>query len=127
MLRSILAIIAGYATFAIPIMILFLVWFGVPDPNNLPTPSMAFMLFSIVFGFAFAIAGGYVAALIAQRLEMKHAYFLSGVMVVLAVISMFTAAGKEPFWYQLANLIVGVAGVLLGGSIRAGQAAKTVA
>ena len=126
MLRSILAIIVGYLTFAIPIRILFLIWFGMPDSDNMPTPSMGFMPFSIVFGFIFTIAAGYVTALIATRLEIKHVYFLAGVLILLAIVNMITAAGNEPFWYQIVNLITGVAGVLLGGSIRAGQTAKAV-
>ena len=126
MLRSILAIIVGYLTFAIPIRILFLIWFGMPDPNNMPTASMGFMLFSIVFGFVFTIAAGYVAALIANRLEIKHATILAGVLILLAIVNMITAAGNEPFWYQIVNLIIGVTGVLLGGTIRAGQTAKAV-
>lgn len=123
-LRSFIAIVVGYLTIAIPIMILFLIWFGFPDPENLPTPSMGFMLGSIVFGFVFTIAGGYMAALIANRLEMKHAYGLAGVVVLLSIWSMIAGVGNEPFWLQLVNLIVGIAGVLLGGAIRTGQAAK---
>ncbi len=127
MVRSFLAIIIGYLTFAIPIMILFLIWFGMPDPDNLPTPSMGFMLFSIAFGFVFTTAAGYVAALIAKQSEMKHAYILAGVLILFAIANMIWAAGNEPFWYQLTNLVTGVVGVLLGGSIRAGKAAKAIA
>ena len=127
MLRSILAVVVGYLIMYIPISILFLAWFGGYDPQNSPTPTMGFMLFSLVFGFVFAGAGGYVCALIAKRSEMNHAMALAGLVVVMAIISMIGAAGREPLWYQLAGLVIGIGGVLIGGLVRAGQVGKSSA
>ena len=127
MLRSILAVIVGYLVLAIPVFILFFAWFGGYNPQNLPEPGMGFMLFSLVFGFVFAGGGGYVCALIARRSEMNHAVALAALIVAMSIISIISAAGNEPLWYQLATLVIAVMAVLIGGFVRAGQVAKASA
>jgi hypothetical protein len=116
--RSILAVIAGYLIIAVAVMALFAISFPDADPANIPAPSMGFMLFSIVYGFVFAVLGGYVTALLAKRAEMKHTLALGALGVVLGIISMVTAAGREPLWYQITNMVVIAAAVLLGGYFR---------
>lgn len=118
MARSILSVIAGYLVMAIAIMILFAVWFG---GDLEATPTTAFLLFSLVYGFAAATAGGYVTALIAGRAEINHAAALAALAVVMGIVSVITAAGREPVWFQIANMVVVVAAILLGGSLRARQ------
>jgi len=120
MLRSIGAIAAGYLLIAAAIIILFAVTF--PDP--LATPSRGFMLFSLAYGFVFGILGGYVCGLIAQRAEVKHAAVIAGIGILLSILSMALAAGKEPLWYQWANMLVLSLAVLLGGWLRTRQRAK---
>ena len=120
MLRSIGAIAAGYLLIAAAIIILFAVTF--PDP--LATPGQGFMLFSLAYGFVFGILGGYVCGLIAQRSEIKHAVVIAGIGILLSIFSMVLAAGKEPMWYQLANMVLLTVAVLLGGWLCARQRAK---
>lgn len=121
MLRSIGAVAAGYLLIAAAIIILFAVSF--PDP--LATPSQGFMLFSLAYGFVFGILGGYVCGVIAQRSEIKHAAVIAGIGILVGILLMAFASGKEPMWYQLANMVILTAAVLLGGWLRARQRAKS--
>jgi peptidoglycan/LPS O-acetylase OafA/YrhL len=120
MVRSVLAIVAGYLVMAIAITVLFAVSF--PDP--VVNPSNAFMLFSLAYGFLFATLGGYTTAWIARRAEMSHATALAAFAAILGIISMIATTDSEPLWFELASLIVVVVAVLLGGSMRARQVAE---
>lgn len=114
MIRSISAVIAGYLVIAIAIVGLFAVWFG--PVSGVPTKG--FLIYSLVYGFFAAITGGYVTALVAGRAELKHAVGLAVLVAIAAVISAVMYAGREPLWYQFANLVVVTDGVLLGGFVR---------
>lgn len=123
MRRSILAVIGGYVVMSIGIMALFMVAF--PNPTLAATPSMNFMLFSLAYGFVFAVIGGYVTAWIAKRAEMKHTLALIGLGIVMGIVSVVMAAVKQPKWYQSGNFVVMIAGNLLGGYLRARQVATS--
>ncbi len=45
----------------------------------------------------------------------------------MSIMSIISAAGNEPLWYQLATLVIAVMAVLIGGFVRAGQVAKASA
>ena len=117
MLRSIAAVVLGYLVLAAPIIALFAAWFR--TPAAVPTP--AFMRFSLAYAFAFAVVAGYLTGVVARRLEMAHAVALAALCALLGLASMVTTAGREPVWYQAANLGFMVAGVLLGGRLRRRQ------
>ncbi|MFN2400708.1 MAG: hypothetical protein ABR543_19045 [Gemmatimonadaceae bacterium] len=114
MIRSIAAIIAGYLVMAISIVGLFAAWFG-PQAG---VPARGFLIYSLVYGFFVAITGGYVTALVAGRAELKHAVGLAVLAAIAALISAVMYAGREPLWYQFANLVVVTDGALLGGFVR---------
>ncbi len=116
--RSVLSVIVGYLVMAIAIMALFAIWFrGKETP-----PSEEFMLFSLGYGFVFAVVGGYVTAMIAGRSELKHALALALLSVLMGIVSMVASAGREPRWYQIANMVVMVSAVVLGGYLRVRKA-----
>lgn len=114
MIRSIAAVILGYLAMAVAIGILFALWFR--DPGTRAT--LAFMLGSVAYGFACAVAGGYIAAVVARRAEWQHVMALVGLSLLLGVVSMILAAGKEPLWYQCANMVVLALGIMAGGQFR---------
>lgn len=120
MIRSILAVFVGYLVIALPIIALFAIWFREPGTK----PTEGFMLFSLGYSFLFAAVGGYVTSLIAKRSEMKHATALAAFSALMGIVSMIISAGQEPLWYQIANIVVLVAGVPLGGYVRNRQAMK---
>ncbi|MCG8363178.1 MAG: hypothetical protein MJA27_07595 [Pseudanabaenales cyanobacterium] len=114
MLRSGVAVILGYAIMALGVIGLFAIWFQ--EPNTLP--SRGFMLFSLVYGGIMAVMGGYVTAAIANQAELKHALALAAVVGIMALVSMAAAQGQEPLWHQLANLLIAIPAVILGGFLK---------
>lgn len=120
MIKSVAAIIAGYVVMAIAIVALFAAWFG-PESG---VPAKGFLIYSLAYGFFAATTGGYVTALVAGRAELKHAVGLAVVAVTMAIISAIMNAGREPLWYQFANVVVMTDGVLLGGFVRHRQRQK---
>ncbi len=114
MIRSAVAIVAGYLVMLVAVTVLFLLTFR--DPGATPTPT--FLYLSIAYGFAFAVLGGFVTAAIAGRAEMGHALALAGLIVVLGIVSLVLAAGREPLWYGLSNLALGAGGAIAGGYLR---------
>ncbi len=120
MFRAILAVIAGYAIMFIAVLALFGIVLS--DPEAVPKGN--FMMFSLLYGFLFAIAGGYVAAMIGAGSEMRHALYLAAFSTVLGIISIIATAGQEPLWYQISNAFILIAGVTLGGYLRMQQVAR---
>ncbi len=114
--RSILAVMAGYLVMAAAVVALFAVCF--PNPDVADIPSTKFMLFSLAYGFAVAIAGGTVTAWIAKRAVMKHALALASGGLIMGIISLISGWGKAPLWYQIGNMLVVVTGVMVGGYLR---------
>jgi hypothetical protein len=128
--RSILAVVLGYLVMAIAVVGTDLALGALsPAPPGAPppVPGMPYLLFTLVTGFVYAVAGGYLAAWLARRQEVKHALALAGLVVIMGLLSMIQYWGKQPLWYQIALIVVGVLGVLLGGRLRARQWAKAPA
>ena len=78
-MRSVIAIAAGYLIFALSAVALFQLTGQRPHEVADPT----FILTSVLYGFVFALIGGYVAARLAPRHPRRHAagvgcYFFLG-------------------------------------------------
>ncbi len=130
MLRSILAVIAGFM-----VMVMF-VGFGVTiaagfmigpvQVGTIVQPPLAYLIVNLVLSLVAAIIGGWVAGTIAGREPLLHAGVLSALVLAMSVVSFFAMRGlpeaaAQPKWYQLVATILGVGGVLLGGVMRGGQ------
>lgn len=120
MIRSILALAAGYFAILILTIGLFMV-LGTFFPNVfLSTPGVLAIL---ACDFLFAAAGGFVAAALAPHSQLRHALWLGAVLVLFGLVmvawvgfSPAEGAGKEPLWYQVCRVLVTMPAVLLGGS-----------
>jgi len=119
MLRSILALAAGYIAILILTIFLFFV-LGTFFPNVfLSTPGVLAIL---ACDFLFAAVGGYVAAALAPHSQLRHALWLGAILVLFGVVMVVwvgfnpEGAGKEPLWYQVGRVLVTMPAVLLGGS-----------
>ena len=135
MIRSILAVLAGYLICAIIVIVTVGVATVVLIPNameimktgQMPPMSTAYLVANLTCSFIAALVGGFVTAVIARRAPLAHAGALA---VLFAVISIATrraasAAPGQPEWYAMGVLGVGVVGVLAGGYIRALIVART--
>jgi FtsH-binding integral membrane protein len=86
---SVLAVIAGYAIFAVSAVVLFSL--SGRDPHQ--TAGAGFMAFSILYGACFALLGGFVAARIARGAPVRHALAVAVLIAAGATVSLLARPG----------------------------------
>ncbi len=101
-LRSIVAVLLGYAVFAASAALLFKI--AERDPHA--PQSLAFILFAVLYGIGFAGLGGMVAACIAPRKASLHAAFVTSIIALGAAISLVAKPGDGSTWSQWAALVL---------------------
>lgn len=99
------------------IVAMLLLWmaFGY-KPKDIPPDG--FLVFSILCECLFALGGGYVAALIANRKELVHTGILTGILAVMGVLSVLWPQNELPWWVNLTTVFPIAPCFLLGGLIR---------
>lgn len=119
--RSVLAVVAGYASMAAVVIALSVIlkkaapkWVG-----SAGSPNAMYVVTNLIYSLAAAVLGGYIAAAIGSRAPLAHACALAGIVFLLAIVSMVQMGDKQPRWYQVALIIVGTAGTIVGGLLRA--------
>ena len=142
MARSILAVVAGYATLALLIFVSFTALYllmgsdAAFEPGSYDASSL-WVMTSFPLGVAASVAAGYVCAAIARGGRAPQV--LAGVVLVLGLlfaIPVLRAAddaparagdvsnmeamqqARQPRWVALANPFVGAVGVLVGAGLR---------
>jgi hypothetical protein len=133
-LRSIAAVIAGFGFMAATVMVgtilataLFLPA-GVGGTAPAAAVPVGLLGAGLVTTFLGAVFGGWLAARIGTAAPMAHAAALAALTAVLAVVSVYGPQGAgQPSWYPMATGAIGVAGVLLGGKLRAAAASGAAA
>ncbi len=131
MFRSIGAVLGGFVTMAVLVMIgtiaaaAALIPGGVQTVRNGTanrTVPKSYLTANLTLSLLAAIAGGYVTTRIAVDNARMHAMALAALVLVMSVMSAGQNRGKangQPAWYSKAIACVGIAGVLLGGVIGA--------
>jgi hypothetical protein len=114
MLRSIIAVLAGYVAMAITVLVIFR--FVTQFVTIEPGPGL--LIPNAILGLGAALLGGYVTARVAIVNKAAHVLALIVVVLVGGIASMIFFAGQEPFAFQLSNTVVGVLGVYLGGLLQ---------
>lgn len=118
MLRSLGAVVAGYVTMAVAVLVVVGLgaWLLVDDPA---APGTAYLAFNLGTGLVAAAGGGWVTWRLAARAPMKHVVALAVLVLALGLAMAFGAepATGQPAWYPVAISIIGAAGVLAGGMI----------
>ena len=119
--RSVIAVVAGYATMAVVVIALSVIvtkvapgWMG-----NEGAPNATYVVTNLIYSLAAAMLGGYVAATIGSRAPLAHACALAAIVFALAIVSAVQVGDRQPRWYQVVLAIVGPLGTVLGGLIRA--------
>ena len=120
-LRSVAAVVGGYAVVAAGTILTFNVLVGQVTVNSSPLQLMLGTTGAVISG----LAGGMVAAMVAPKLPLLHA---AGVLILLAIdTASVLAKGAGPVWFDLAgSCILGLA-VLAGGWITARRRDRTFA
>lgn len=124
MLRSILAVLAGYVTLVLGVTSTLAILFFVArdafptEPGPWTGPRWVLVV-EIVSGLAVAVLGGYVCALVARRRELAHGLALAGVALLLGILSATMEQGGKPLWSSIGVALAGVIGIPIGAAWRA--------
>jgi hypothetical protein len=120
MIRAFLALVAGFATMALLVMLVTaLLMRMVPEwvgAEGEPRPAYAFV--NLGYSFLAAAAGGYVTAWLSAANPLIHVLVLGIVVLAMGALSALQAKGKQPVWYALTLLVLSPLGVLAGGLVR---------
>ena len=125
-LRTIAAIVAGFGFMASTVMVgnsgdrTLLPGICSRRPASLPT--VAACPANLVSSLIGAVMGGWLAARIGASAPLAHAVALAALTAVLRCFPPCTPPAAQPAWYPFVIGIIGVAGVLLGGKLRAAAA-----
>lgn len=126
-LRSIAAVVAGFGFMASSVMVgtmLATALFVSSDaaaPDPLP---VVYLAANLVTNLLAAVFGGWLAARIGTSAPFGHAVALAAITALLSIGAVVQApAAGQPAWYAAVVGIIGVAGVLAGGRLRAAAAA----
>src|SRR5262249_1320733 len=126
MLRSVLAVILGYAIFAASGFALFQLS-GQPPHGAM---SAAFVVGFVVYGVAFAVLGGSVAGWLAGRRPAAHGAAVAIVLAVGAVVSLVSTLSRGGvIWTQVFAIALMAPAAAVGGGLiqRARRGAESAA
>jgi len=101
-LRSVVAVVLGYAVFAVSAGALFRL--AGRDPHA--PQSTGFMLFAVVYGVTFAGAGGILASRLARAKGTVHAAVVTLLIAMGAIISLVASPGAGATWSQWSALLL---------------------
>jgi heme A synthase len=115
--RAFLALAAGFAAMTVLALLLTALLArvapGWTDENSKPSPAYAFA--SLGCSYLSAAVGGYLTAWTAAANPLVHVLTLALVVLGLAALNALQTRGKQPVWYQLAQVAIVPVGVLAGG------------
>ena len=114
MVRSVTAVIAGYAVFAASGFALFRLA-GQPPHGEASVP---FMLGFIVYGVAFALLAGYLSGWLAGRRPFTHAVVVAAILAAGATASLAATLGKGVIWTQVLAITLMAPAAAAGGWLR---------
>jgi hypothetical protein len=118
--RSFLAILAGFATMAVLVTLA-----TVSITRSFPRligdqahPRRRYLLLNLAYSAAFAVAGGYVTAMIAKSDPLRNVLMLAIVVLMLSALSAMQLRGQQPLLYQFALIVITPIAALAGGLLR---------
>lgn len=112
-LRSVLAVIAGFLAMAVLVMVLTLVSVSALHvKSGHPTPG--YLTLNVIYSLAAALLGGWLAALVAGRSPVAHGIALAVVMLALSAVSYIHYSGTQPFAYQIFLIVAPPLAAVLG-------------
>jgi len=113
-LRSVLAVLAGYLIYAVPTVLLYRTAGQAP----LVQPPSGFVLGSALQGILFAFLGGYVAAWIAPLRDRLHAGVVALIIATAALLQAFGRPDASASGTALTALFFVAPSAWLGGVLR---------
>jgi len=113
--RRVLGVIVGYAIFAVSAVLLFQLTRRNPHAEQ---PTM-FMAGSVIYGIMFAIAGGYVSAVLGGGSARVQAGAVGVAIALGATVSLLAGPSASSAWSRVAALLLMAPAAAIGGIIRA--------
>ena len=127
MLHSILAVLGGFATMAILVMVGTMLATAALVPGGLartrsgenggPVPN-GYLAANLIISLLAAIAGGWVTVHIAGTQRREHTFALAGFVFFMSLVTMLQSRKKatgQPPWYLWVIAVIGLCGVFIGG------------
>lgn len=135
MFRSIGSVLAGELTllassFAMGLLVDAIVFRAPPHSfanQQALAASRAVMVITVFYTVLCSLLAGYVTARAAGKKEVKHAMALAALQVILTATLILKHPGMAPTWVWACNITLVPLAIVLGGRIRAAQAAGTSA
>ena len=118
MLRSAIAVASGYVAMLVLIMLFFLliaIIFPAAFPQPDALPSIPWVVVIQLFGLAAAVVGAGVTIVICRGSRVKHIHALAAVVLFIGLVTLATNIDKQPLWYLILQILVGLFGVYVGG------------
>ena len=119
-LHAFLALAAGFA--AVMLVVLgfhgFSRWLAPSFADDSVRPDLSYTVVNLGVSLLAGAAGGYATAWAAAANPLIHVLALALIVLALAALSTLQSRGKQPVWYQLAQVAVSPVGVLAGGLVR---------
>ena len=122
-LRSILAIIAGFIaiSFVVGVLtVLTMVSLHIQPAH----PTLAYLAVNVLYSLLAAVAGGLITGLIAPHHPLQHGYVLAGIMLLMGLISYLRFHGAQPAWYQILLVLAPPACAIAGAALCARSARR---
>lgn len=118
MLRSVIALLAGFAimTFTVLVATIVAVLAMKLEPGML-TPE--YLGVNLAYSIAAAAFGGYSTAALAPDRPSAHALILSVMVLIMGVSNFILPQPGQERWYLIALIVLGPLGALAGGQLRA--------
>jgi hypothetical protein len=111
MFQSVLAVLSGFATMAVLVMLTTAIAASLLLPGGMrgtahPTVPLprAYLTMNLSCSALAAVGGGMVTGRIAPGAPLGHGVALMLLMVTMSAVSMHQAGARQPRWYQLALL-----------------------
>ncbi len=120
MLRTILAVLAGYIVIvAIVLGATYVLQTIKPEWYLIGAPlASGYLAANIAYSLVAAFLGGFITARIGAHAPRKHAYALAAVSVAMTVLAAMTGEQEQPGWFQALRAVVMVAAIVAAGRMR---------
>ncbi|MDE3111747.1 MAG: hypothetical protein KGN00_05020 [Chloroflexota bacterium] len=95
--------------------------YAAPSPDALAAMvyhSVPLQLAQLALGLALTAIGAYVAAHIAKKEPLLHAFAVGVISTAIGFIFVFSAPEGAPFWAEAAGLLLTIPAAFVGGQVR---------
>ena len=126
MLKSVIALIAGFAIMTFTILIATIV--AVSALTITPSaPTTQFLALNVFYSAAAATFGGYATASLAPERPSAHVLILAMMVLIMGVSGFLAPQPGQQRWNLVAVLVLSPIGVFLGGRLREAQRRRSQA